>query len=146
MDGQTKEYVVNPALLFEKLTRQEGLVSIWELTDLLFLQQRGAPLDYHFPSSGTPVIDDSIGLVAGARHAEEAKAFIDWVGSRETLLLTAREAFRLPARTDVPAEELPPWAQEAREQIIRAELDSELLAERGAEWMALWDREVRGRG
>lgn len=146
LDGQTKEYVVNPALLFEKLTRQEGLVSIWELTDLLFLQQRGAPLDYHFPSSGTPVIDDSIGLVAGARHAEEAKAFIDWVGSRETLLLTASEAFRLPARTDIPAEELPPWAREAREQIIRAELDWDLLAERGAEWMALWDREVRGRG
>lgn len=146
LDGQTKEYVVNPALLFEKLTRQEGLVSIWELTDLLFLQQRGAPLDYHFPASGTPVIDDSIGLVAGAKHPEEAREFIDWVGSRETLLLTAREAFRLPARTDLPSEELPLWAQEARQQIIRADLDYELLAERGAEWMALWDREVRGRG
>lgn len=146
LDAQTKEYVVNPALLFEKLTRQEGLVSIWELTDMLFLQQRGAPLDYHFPGSGTPVIDDSIGLVAGAKHSDEAEAFIDWVGSRETVLLTAREAFRLPARTDLPSEQLPPWAQEAREQIIRADLDWELLAERGAEWMALWDREVRGRG
>lgn len=146
LDAQTKEYVVNPALLFEKLTRQEGLVSIWELTDLLFLQQRGAPLDYHFPTSGTPVIDDSIGLVAGAKSPDEARAFIDWVGTRETLLLTAREAFRLPARPDLPSGELPLWAQEAREQIIRADLDWELLAERGAEWMALWDREVRGRG
>ena len=146
LDAQTKEYVVNPALLFEKLTRQEGLVSIWELTDLLFLQQRGAPLDYHFPTSGTPVIDDSIGLVAGAKSPDEARAFIDWVGTRETLLLTAREAFRLPARPDLPSGELPLWAQEARVQIIRADLDWELLAERGAEWMALWDREVRGRG
>lgn len=146
LDAQTKEYVVNPALLFEKLTRQEGLVSIWELTDLLFLQQRGAPLDYHFPTSGTPVIDDSIGLVAGAKSPDEARAFIDWVGTRETLLLTAREAFRLPARPDLASGELPLWAQEAREQIIRADLDWELLAERGAEWMALWDREVRGRG
>jgi len=146
LDAQTKEYVVNPALLFEKLTRQEGLVSIWELTDLLFLQQRGVPLDYHFPSTGTPVIDDSIGIVAGARHPEEAKAFVDWVGSRETLLLTAAQAFRLPARTDFPAEDLPDWAQEARRQIIRADVDWDLMAERGAKWMSRWDREVRGRG
>ena len=146
LDAQTKEYVVNPALLFEKLTRQEGLVSIWELTDLLFLQQRGAPLDYHFPSSGTPVIDDSIGLVEGARHADEARAFIDWVGSRETLLLTAKEAYRLPARTDLPNSDLPVWAQEARQQIRRAAVDWQLMAERSSEWMALWDRQVRGRG
>jgi len=146
LDAQTKEYVVNPALLFEKLTRQEGLVSIWELTDLLFLQQRGAPLDYHFPSSGTPVIDDAIGLVEGARHANEARAFIDWVGSRETLLLTAKEAYRLPARTDLPNSDLPVWAQEARQQIRRAAVDWQLMAERSSEWMALWDRQVRGRG
>jgi iron(III) transport system substrate-binding protein len=146
LDAQTKEYVVNPALLFEKLTRQEGLVSIWELTDLLFLQQRGAPLDYHFPISGTPVIDDSIGLVAGAKHPDVAKAFIDWVGERETLLLTADRAFRLPARTDLPLDQLPEWAREAQQQIIRAQIDWDLLAEQGAEWMVIWDREVRGRG
>jgi iron(III) transport system substrate-binding protein len=92
------------------------------------------------------VIDDSIGLVAGAKSPDEARAFIDWVGTRETLLLTAREAFRLPARMDLPSGELPLWAQEAREQIIRADLDWVLVAKRGAEWMALWDREVRGRG
>ena len=146
LDAQTKEYAVNPALLFEKLTRQEGLVSIWELTDLKFLQQRGAPLAYTFPASGTPVIDDAVGLVAGAPHAEEAKRFIDWVGSREALSLTAEQAFRLPARTDMPPEELPEWASEALAQIVRAEIDWQLLADRGAEWMARWDREVRGRG
>ncbi len=146
LDEQTKEYAVNPALLFEKLTRQEGLVSIWELTDLLFLQQRGAPLGYTFPASGTPVIDDAVGLVAGAPHAEEAKRFIDWVGSREALSLTAEHAFRLPARTDMPADELPEWASEALAAIVRVEMDWDLLAERGAEWMSRWDREVRSRG
>ena len=137
---------MTPAMLFEKLIRQEGLVSIWELTDLLFLQQRGSPLDYHFPASGTPVINDSIGLVAGAPHPEAARAFIDWVGSRAALELAAAEAFRLPARTDLPPEELPEWAREALTEIVRAELDWDLLAERGSEWMSRWDREVRGRG
>ncbi len=146
LDRQTKEYAVNPALLFEKLTRQEGLVSIWELTDLKFLQQRGAPLGYTFPASGTPVIDDAIGLVAGARQAEEAKRFIDWVGSREALGLAAERAFRLPARTDLPPEALPQWAREALADIVRVDMDWQLLAERGAEWMSRWDREVRSRG
>lgn len=146
LDAQTKEYVVNPALLFEKLVRREGLVSIWELTDMLFQQERGVPLAYHFPASGTPVIDDSIGLVAGARHAAEAQAFIDWVGGREALLLAAREAYRLPAREDLPAEDLPAWAREALERIVVADVDWELIAARGAGWMARWDREVRGKG
>ena len=92
------------------------------------------------------MIDDAIGLVAGAPHAEEAKRFIDWVGSREALRLTAERAFRLPARTDMPADELPRWAQEAAAEIVRVEMDWQLLAERGAGWMSQWDREVRGRG
>ncbi len=146
LDRQTREYVVTPALLFEKLTRQEGLVSIWELTDMLFLEQRGVPLGYRFPASGTPVIDDSIGLVAGAPHAEEARRFIDWVGSRETLKLTAERAFRLPARTDMPPAELPAWARRALTEMVRAEVDWRLIAERGGDWMARWDREVRGHG
>ena len=70
LDRQTKDYVVNPALLFEKLIRQEGLVSIWELTDLLSLLHIGAPIVYNFPLSGTPIINDSSGLVKGSPHPE----------------------------------------------------------------------------
>lgn len=146
LDAQTSDYAVNPALLFEKLARQEGLVTIWELTDALLLRQQGAPVGYRFPTSGTPVIDDSIGLVAGARHPEAAKRFIEWVGSKETLGLVAREVFRLPARLDVPSDELPEWAREALADIVRAEVDWQLIARRGQEWMRQWDREVRGRG
>jgi iron(III) transport system substrate-binding protein len=146
LDGQTKEYVQNPALLFEKLTRREGELTIWELTDAKLLQARGVPLDYRFPASGTPVINDSIGLVAGAPNSEEARRFIDWVGGREATLLAAREVYRLPARQDLAAEDLPEWARQAKSEIVPAEVDWGLIAEQGAEWMAIWDREVRGKG
>jgi len=146
LDGQTREYVVNPALLFEKITRQEGWVSIWELTDLLFLKERGAPVDYRFATSGTPVIADSIGMVAHAKHAEQARQFIEWVGSREALLLTAEKAFRLPARRDLGADALPEWARAAMAEIHPAEVDWNLVARHGNEWMAEWDRGVRGQG
>ncbi|MGH9465111.1 MAG: extracellular solute-binding protein [Thermoanaerobaculia bacterium] len=146
LDAQTKEYVVNAALLFEKLVREEGVVSIWELTDMLLQQARGSPLAYRFPSSGTPVIDDSIGLVAGAAHPARARVFIDWVGSKDALRLAAREAYRLPARTDLPSAELPEWAREVLSEMVAAELDWSLIEERGPQWMARWDREVRGKG
>jgi len=144
-DAQTKEYVQNPALLMEKLNRQEGLITVWELTDMLWQAKRGAPLGYRFASSGAPVIDDSIGLVKGARHPDEAKAFIEYVGSVEAQELAARDAFRLPARTDLPPERLPQWAQEVLRDLEPAGVDWSLIARNGQEWMATWDRTVRSR-
>ncbi|MFP3941281.1 MAG: extracellular solute-binding protein [Thermoanaerobaculia bacterium] len=146
LDAQTKEYVLNPALMIEKLARQEGLVTVWDLTDILLQRERGMPLDFRFAESGTPVIDDSIGLVTGAPHPEEARAFIDWVGSPAAQRLAAEEVFRVPARTDLPPEELPPWARDVLERMTPADVDWELIAERGPDWMARWDRTIRGAG
>ena len=142
-DAQTKEYVQNPALLMEKLNRREGLITVWELTDMLWQAKRGAPLGYRFAASGAPVIDDSLGLVKGARHPEEAKAFIEFVGSIEGQELAARDSFRLPARTDIPPERLPQWAQDVLKELKPADVDWDLIAKNGQEWMATWDRTVR---
>ena len=127
----------------EKLNRREGLITVWELTDMLWQAKRGAPLGYRFAASGAPVIDDSLGLVKGARHPEEAKAFIEFVGSIEGQELAARDAFRLPARTDIPPERLPQWAQDVLKELKPADVDWDLIAKNGQEWMATWDRTVR---
>jgi iron(III) transport system substrate-binding protein len=146
LDGQTKEYVLNPALMMEKLIRGEGLVTVWELTDLLLQKQRGSPLEFRFPTSGTPVIEDSVALVAGARHGEAARRYIDFVGSREVQQLAAREALRLPAREDLTPEDLPEWARQVSRELVPATLDWGLLERHGSEWMRTWDREIRGTG
>jgi iron(III) transport system substrate-binding protein len=145
-DAQTKEYVQNPSLLMEKLNRQEGLITVWELTDMLWQAKRGAPLGYRFAASGTPVIDDSVGLVKGAQHPAEAKEFIEWVGSPEAQQLAARDAFRLPARTDLPAASLPAWAQGVLRDLKPADVDWALIAREGQGWMSTWDRTVRSHG
>ena len=145
-DGQTKEYVQNPALLMEKLNRREGLITVWELTDMLWQAKRGAPLGYRFARSGAPVIDDSVGLVKNAPHAEQAKAFIEYVGGVEAQQLAAHEAFRLPARTDLKPEQLPQWAQDVLKELKPADVDWTLIAKNGQEWMANWDRTVRSHG
>jgi iron(III) transport system substrate-binding protein len=145
LDAQTKEYVFNPILLYEKIVRGEGLITIWDLPDTLLERQRGSPLQYVFPKSGTPVIDDAVGLVAGCRHPELAKRFIDFVGEKSLQRLAAEKTFRLPARTDL-GDELPEWAREVEREMVPAAIDWALVEKDGSAWMSTWDRTIRGKG
>jgi iron(III) transport system substrate-binding protein len=146
LDGQTKTYTISPALLYEKLARQEGLISLWDLQDILITQSKGMPLGYVFPRSGNVVIDDGIGLVRGSRHPAGARAFIDFVGGVEAQLLAAREVFRLPARLDLPADSVPPWVARVEEDMVVADMDWKLVSRFGPAWMSYWDQHVRGTG
>ncbi|MEM7480448.1 MAG: extracellular solute-binding protein [Acidobacteriota bacterium] len=146
LDAQTKEYVLNPVLMVEKLVRQEGQLTVWELTDALWQRERELPLSFAFPASGTPIIVDSIGLVKNAPNPDLGRRFIEWVGSPEAQELAAREAFRLPARNDLAAEDLPAWAQDVLNRIVPAEIDRDIVERYGPDWMSTWDRTVRGRG
>jgi hypothetical protein len=70
LDGQTKQYVMNPALMDQMLVRQEGTITLWDLPDILQEQRKGSPLGYTFPTSGTAVIEDGIALAdASLREA-----------------------------------------------------------------------------
>jgi iron(III) transport system substrate-binding protein len=146
LDAQTKTYTISPALLYEKLARQEGLVSLWDLQDILISQAKGMPLGYVFPRSGTVVIDDAIGLVRGARHPDAARRFIEYAGSESAQLLTARVVFRLPARTDLPKDKVPAWVAQVERDMVVAEVDWGLLSRNGPAWMSYWDQHVRGTG
>jgi iron(III) transport system substrate-binding protein len=77
LDGQTKEYVLNPALLYQKLARQEGVVTLWNLPDVLRVREQGFPLDYILPASGTPVLVDGIAVIKGARQPRLAERFVE---------------------------------------------------------------------
>jgi iron(III) transport system substrate-binding protein len=144
LDASTKTYALNPAILDAKLARAEGLVTLWDLPDILIGRSKGLPFGYTFPRSGTVVIDDAIALVRGSRHPDAAKAFIDFVGGVEAQLLAAERVFRLPARHDLPADRVPAWVAEVEAEMIVAPMDWQMLAERGTAWMSYWDRHVRG--
>jgi iron(III) transport system substrate-binding protein len=146
LDGQTRAYALNPAVLDAKLARQEGLVTLWDLPDILIGRSKGMPFDYVFPRSGTVVIDDAIALVRGGRHPEAARAFVDFVGSVDGQLLAASEVFRLPARRDLPPERVPAWVAEVEREMVVAEMDWELASRQGQDWMSYWDRHVRHTG
>ena len=146
LDGQTRTYALSPALLDAKLARQEGLITLWDLPDILISRSKGMPFGYVFPRSGTPVIDDAIAMVKGSRHPDAAREFIEYVGSVEGQLLAAERVFRLPARRDLPPERVPAWVAEVEKDMVVEPMDWGLLARDGAKWMGYWDQQVRNTG
>lgn len=147
LDAQTREYVPNPTLLYQKLSRQEGLVTLWAMPDIDELKATTShPIDYVLPSSGTPLVVDGVAVIGNTRQPELARAFVEFVGSDEGLILAARSHFRLPARPDLPGDSLPEWVHEARRQIVPEPLDWERLQREEAAWMRYWDENIRGRG
>lgn len=146
LDAQTAEYVQNAALLDQKIVRQEGLVTIWDLPDILLNRRDGLQLGYVFPTSGTPVIYDAIGIIRGAKHEAAAREWVEFVGGVEGQLLATRDAYRLPARTDLPEDSLPDWARDVERRMKVADVDWDTLAAHGADWMKYWDEHVRRQG
>ncbi len=146
LDAQTKEYVLNPTLLYQKLARREGLVTLWDMPDIDELRARTKlPIAYTLPTSGTPLLVDAIAIPKGAPHPQLARQFVEFVGGMEGTLLAARSFDRLPARADVPPDSLPPHLRDALRRIVPEPLDWRRLQERGPDWMRYWDEHVRGR-
>ena len=146
LDAQTREYTFNPALMYERLRRGEALVTLYNMPDIATLERRtGAPVAYVLPASGTPVLVDAIAVLRGARQPALARAYYEYVTTREALLYAADSLQRIPARTDLPAERLPRWMAEANARLKPFAADRRLLADSLDTWMRYWDAQVRNR-
>lgn len=91
----------------------------------------GDELAMVYPADGTSCVPDGCAVIAGAPHAENAKAFVDFAVSRDVQMLLQEQSNRRPVRSDLePAGTLPPlgrisqvdydvsWASENREAIL----------------------------
>ena len=146
LDANTKEYTLNPTLMYQKLGRQEALISLYNMPDIATLKQRlNIPVSYMIPTSGTPLLVDAIALVGGSKHAEAAKLYYEFVTTPQALKEAADKFLRIPARTDIPADSMPAWIREAQQQIKPMNVDRELMAKHLDEWMRYWDANIRNR-
>jgi iron(III) transport system substrate-binding protein len=145
LDANTRTYAADPTQLYLKIAREEGLVTLWNLPDVIIqVRRNGYPFGYRLPSSGTPLITDGIALVRGSRHPEEARSFYEFVTSRASLLRQAEAFGRIPARTDIPQADLPGWIGGLT--ILPMEVDWDAVAAHEREWMGIWDQRVKGSG
>ncbi|HVE78904.1 MAG TPA: extracellular solute-binding protein [Gemmatimonadaceae bacterium] len=144
LDANTKEYVLNPTILYQKLGRREGTITLYNMPDIATLKERvGIPVGYVIPRSGTPLLVDAIAVVKGTRHPEAARRYYEFVTSREAMLDAARNHLRIPARTDIAAGELPDWIRQARSEIKPMPLDAAVLSDSLDGWMTYWDSYIR---
>ena len=145
LDANTKAYAASPATLMLMIAREEGLVTFWDLTDIL-LQRReqGIPMWFVIPTSGALILNEGIAVVRGARHEELARDFYEFVTTKEALLCQAEYFFRVPTRTDIGHDEKPEWLRSL--DIRPLPVDWEVLGEHREEWMQYWDQNIKNRG
>src|SRR5262249_4001924 len=125
LDANVREYTANGTIMMQKLGRGEGVVSLWDMPDVkLFKDQKGFPVAYTIPASGTPVVTDGIAIVRGAPNAEEAQRFYEFVTTPDSLVYAAQKFYRIPVRTDLDRSQLPAWMNES---FTRMPVDWDLL-------------------
>jgi iron(III) transport system substrate-binding protein len=144
LDANTKEYVLNPALLYQKLGREEGTITLYNMPDIATLQQRTkTPVGYVIPASGTPLLVDAIALVKGAKHPAVARQFYEYVTTPQALNDAAVKFLRIPARTDMANDSLPAIVRQARTEVKAMPGDQKLLRDSLDTWMKFWDANIR---
>ena len=143
LDANTKEYVISPTMLYQKLGQREGVLSLYDMPDIETLRQTTKyPIASRIPASGTPLLVDGIAIVRGSRHPDLAKEFYEFVTTPEALRVAANKFVRMPARVDIPADSLPAWIRDARAEIRPMPLDARLIADSLDSWMKYWDAHV----
>jgi len=144
LDANTKEYVISPTMLYQKLGQREGVLSLYDMPDIETLRQTTKyPIASRIPSSGTPLLVEGIAVVRGSRHPALAKEFYEFVTTPAALRAAAEKFVRMPARPDIPSDSLPSWIREARRDIKPMPLDGQMLADSLDSWMKYWDAHVR---
>ena len=145
IDANTREYTASVTVLYQRLGRREGVVTMYNMPDLATSEARSKiPIKVVIPSSGTPLLIDGIAIVRGTAHESAAREFLDFIASREVMLVTARDHHRIPARNDLPTDSLPKWIKDVQKVLVPMALDRRLMADSLAGWMDAWDTRVRG--
>lgn len=145
LDANTKEYAADPNLMFQKLARREGIVTLWLMSDIMLQVERYQyPFGFVVPKSGVPVLTDGIALIANSKHPEAARTFYEFVTSVESMALQAKQYARIPTRSDIPKDRLPPWM--AQLEVKPIEVDWTAFSKNSRAWMKYWDENIKDKG
>ncbi|MFO7173112.1 MAG: extracellular solute-binding protein [Bacillota bacterium] len=142
LDANTKEYAANPTDLYLKLARQEGLLSLWNLQDILIQkEQKNMPFGYVVPKSGAPILVDGVAVVQGAKHPRAAEKFLEFLFSQELRTALATEYYQIPT---IPLDQEPEWLRGL--ELKAMELDWDVMAANEKDWIQYWDQNIKGKG
>lgn len=136
------QYTKSGSAPVRNAARGEAGVAVVFLHDAATQKAAGFPIELVGPSEGTGYEIGCVSLVRGARHPEEARAFIDWALSPEAQSLGAEaKAFQVPSHPDA---RVPPAAPRM-DGIRLIDFDFERFSQKAVRTSLLqrWDREVK---
>jgi iron(III) transport system substrate-binding protein len=93
-----------------------------------------------YPEDGSSTVADGAALIKGAPHAENGKAFIDWLLSKPVQEQLVSEIGRRSVRNDVTGAGLKPISE-----IKLVEYDIKKVAQNRVDWITKWKAALQNR-
>ncbi|GIF72979.1 extracellular solute-binding protein [Asanoa siamensis] len=141
LDANTVEYAANPTDLYVKMSREQGVLSAWNLQDILLQSERSKmPFGYVMPASGAPVLVDGVAIIKGG-NSEGAKKFLEFLFDGTLRANLAKDFFQIPA---VPIAEQPEWL--ANLGLKPMDVDWDVIAKNETDWINHWNAEIKNKG
>lgn len=95
-------FVSSSQLVFENVARGEIEIGITGEANIAMLIEEGWPVAAVYPSEGTGLRFDAMGIIAGGPNPDSAKVFMDWATSLANHEI-ASQFYRRSVRADAPA-------------------------------------------
>jgi iron(III) transport system substrate-binding protein len=141
LDANTGTYAANPTDLYLKMSRGQGVLSAWNLQDILLqANQSKMPFGYVVPSSGAPVLVDGVGTVKGG-NTTGAQKFVEFLFDDALRASLAKDYFQIPA---IEIAQKPDWL--AQLDLKPMDVDWQVVAKHETEWITYWNAQIKNKG
>ncbi|GAA1633428.1 extracellular solute-binding protein [Catellatospora bangladeshensis] len=141
LDANTVEYAANPTDLYLKMSREQGVVSAWNLQDILLQsEQSKMPFGYVMPASGAPVLVDGVALVKGG-NSTGGKLFLEFLYDNALRAELAKDFFQIPA---VAISGEPEWLTKLG--LKPMDVDWAVIGTNETAWINHWNAEIKNKG
>ncbi|HLR97834.1 MAG TPA: ABC transporter substrate-binding protein, partial [Jiangellaceae bacterium] len=142
LDANTVAYAANPTDMYQRISRQEAAISLWNLQDIMLQKNGDFPMfDAVVPTSGAPMLVDGLAKIADGPGGAGADAFISYLMSTEVQTAMAEEYYQIPA---IELDEEPAWLAELG--LEEMDLDWDRIAENEDEWIGHWASSIKDNG
>jgi iron(III) transport system substrate-binding protein len=95
-------FVSSSQLVFQNVARVEIEIGITGEANVAMLIEEGWPVTAIYPSEGTGLRFDAMGIIAGGPNPEAARIFMDWATGLDNHAIAAQH-YRRSVRADAPA-------------------------------------------
>lgn len=142
LDANTKVYAANPTDLYQRISRQEAPMSLWNLQDIMLQKNGDFPmLAPKVPASGAPMLVDGLAKIKGGPGGAGADTFITYLMSEEVQGKLAEEKYQIPT---IKLAKEPAWLAELK--LTELKVDWDRIATNETDWIKYWAANIKDKG